>query len=350
MDLYINSAGIISGSGNNKSGEFLPPPSGETDRVLAIEPDYTSEIPPMQLRRMSKAVRMGIAAAKVAMKQAGVEKPDGFSVGTAMGCLHDTEVFLNKMVEQDEQMLTPTAFIQSTHNTVAGQIALLTGCYGHNLTYVQRGHSFEHALIDAQLYLENHPGEKILAGGIDELTNISFAALQRAKIYTKDFIEPAHILTTSSEGTIAGEGAAFFVVSDKPLVDKYLRVKDIATVITKDNVTAFQKVNDFLSRNSIDVDGVDLVMLGISGDVRSETFYKGLQEVTFKNNSYAAFKHLGGEYGTASSFGLGLLMHAITEGKLPEACVINKAPAKLNNILFINNYAHYYSCWYITAL
>jgi 3-oxoacyl-(acyl-carrier-protein) synthase len=349
MDLYINSTGIISASGNNKSGEFPHPPTGETDRVLAVEPDYTGDIPPMQLRRMSKAVRMGLAAAKIALKQAGVEKTDAFSVGTAMGCLHDTEVFLNKMVEQDEQMLTPTAFIQSTHNTVAGQIALVTGCYGHNLTYVQRGHSFEHALIDAQLYLEGHPGEKILAGGIDELTNISFAALQRAKIYRHESIEPANILTATGEGTIAGEGATFFVVSDKPLAEKYLNVKDIATVITKDNVTAFQKVNDFLSRNAIDADDIDLVMLGLSGDERSEAFYKGLQEVTFKNNSCAAFKHLSGEYGTASSFGLALLMHAITEGKLPATAIINRAPEKLTKILFITNYAHYYSCWYITS-
>jgi 3-oxoacyl-(acyl-carrier-protein) synthase len=347
MDLYINSTGIISASGNNKSGEFLQPPARESDRVLAIEPDYAGEIPPMQLRRMSKAVRMGMAAARVAMKQAGIERPDGFSIGTAMGCLHDTEVFLNKMVEQEEQMLTPTAFIQSTHNTVAGQIALLTGCYGHNLTYVQRGHSFEHAMIDAQLYLENHPGDTILAGGIDELTNISFAALQRAKIYRKDFIDPANILTASDEGTIAGEGAAFFVVSDTPLADKYLHVKDIATIITKDNVTAFQKVNDFLSRNEINADDIDLVLLGLSGDVRSEAFYKGLREVTFRNNSHAAYKHLGGEYGTASSFGLGLLMHAVTTGTFPEAMVLNRPPAKLKNILFINNYAHYYSCWYI---
>jgi len=134
-----------------------------------------------------------------------MERPDAISVGTAMGCLQDTEQFLSKMIAQDEQMLTPTAFIQSTHNTVSGQIALLCGCHGHNLTYVHRGHSFEHALINTQLYLQQHPGETVLAGGLDELVDTSVALMQRAGVYRTD--------ATQSAGAIAGEGAAFFTVS-----------------------------------------------------------------------------------------------------------------------------------------
>src|SRR5690606_8434401 len=138
---------------------------GPATRLTAREPDYTGLIPPMQLRRMSKAVRIGIGAANACL--AG-KKPDAIAVGTALGCLQDTEVFLNKMVTQDERMLTPTAFIPSTLNTVAGQIALLTGCHGYNATISQRGHSFEGAVIGAALYLTGRPEHTVLCGGVDE--------------------------------------------------------------------------------------------------------------------------------------------------------------------------------------
>lgn len=348
MDLYINSAGIISSSGNNKTGRFAEEPViQETDLLPAREPDYTGEIPPMQLRRMSKAVRMGIAASKIAMQQAGIEKPDAISVGTAMGCMQDTETFLVKMIEQEEQMLTPTAFIQSTHNTVGGQIALLTGCYGHNLTYVHRGHSFEHALINAQLYLEAHPGEKILVGGIDELSQTSLDVLRQAKIYREDAVLPQSILTNTAEGSLAGEGASFFIVTDKPVSDHYLHVKDITTFTTTDNNVALEGVNEFLHANALQAKDIDLVMLGISGDKNYTQFYEQLQKTVFKNNHLAAFKHLSGEYGTASAFAAGMLMQAVTEGSLAGTMLLNEVPSGMKNIVIINNYMHYFSCWYI---
>ena len=178
MELYIKGVGILSAVGSNVDEDFLQQKETPAN-FLCKEPDYTVYIPPMQLRRMSKAVRMGIGASKIALQQAKIEKPDAISIGTAMGCLNDTEVFLKKMVEQEEQMLTPTAFIQSTHNTVGGQIALLYGCNGHNLTYVHRGHSFEQAMLNAYLYLQQHPDENVLVGGIDELTPTSEAILER---------------------------------------------------------------------------------------------------------------------------------------------------------------------------
>ena len=53
-----------------------------------------------------------------------------------------------------KNILTPTSFIQSTHNTVGGQIALELQCKGYNFTYVHGSNSFESALLDAKLQLE----------------------------------------------------------------------------------------------------------------------------------------------------------------------------------------------------
>lgn len=294
--------------------------SADSNHRKAVEPDYAGLITPMQLRRMSKAVRMGIGASKAAMQQAGIEKPDAISVGTAMGCLNDTEHFLGKMVEQNEQMLTPTSFIQSTHNTVSGQIALLAGCHGHNLTFVQRGHSFEHAMMNAQLYLNEHKGEQVLVGGIDELTDNSLRIMETAGVY--------------SDTNPAGEGAAFFVVSDNA-TDSRLCIKDISYFTTKNAATALEQVQAFLERNKRTGGDVELVMLGESGDIRSKPFYDELKQ-QFDLARTKTFKQDCGEYATASSYALGMLTQMV-QG--------NEISAK--NILLVNNYLHYGSCWYI---
>ena len=68
---------------------------------------------------------------------------------TGLGCLEDTEKFLSSIYTNEEKLLNPTPFIQSTHNTVAGAIALAIKCHGYNATYTHRGFSFESALEDA---------------------------------------------------------------------------------------------------------------------------------------------------------------------------------------------------------
>jgi hypothetical protein len=349
MNLYIRGTGILSPVGDNSDDTFLSEaPQYETDRLLCKEPDYKAYIPPMQLRRMSKAVRMGIGAARICLQDAGIEKADAISVGTALGCIHDTEVFLSKMVDQDEQMLTPTAFIQSTHNTVAGQIALVTGCHGHNLTYVHRGHSFEHAMINAQLYLNERGDENILVGGIEELTESSIDVFKQLGVYRNESSTPETIIRSSSAGSIAGEGATFFLVSSKPERAKIL-IKDIGTFASRDAEVAVTKVGRFIKRNELDASGIDLVVLGINGDNRSTAFYESVSRILFKENSQAVFKHLSGEYPVASSFGLGLVCAELEKG-LPDFVYLNKPPEDMKNVLIVNNFLHHYSCWLLEII
>ncbi|MBN9482881.1 MAG: hypothetical protein BGO70_08390 [Bacteroidetes bacterium 43-93] len=322
MNLYLYSAGIISPAGSNKDADFPVIPTADKGRLFCKEPDYTGLIPPMQLRRMSKVVRTGIAASKISLQKAGIEKPDAISIGTAMGCLQDTEVFLTKMVEQDEQMLTPTAFIQSTHNTVSGQIALLCGCNGHNLTFVQRGHSFEHALINAELYLQDHPGESMLVGGIDELTDNSFKALSKAGIYSND--------------TIAGEGAGFFIASDQPNTGKNILVNDLLCFTAKNIEEALKKVEGFISCHSSTV-AIDTLIAGRNGDKAMDIFYDRVSTIIAPANEIS-FKDKCGEYPTASAFAIGLLLSKAADDNA------------MKHVVMVNHFKHYYSCWLLQVI
>ena len=106
MNLYINGVGCVSAFGNFGEAGF-----GQKNELR--EPSYTEFIPPMQLRRMSKAVRMSMGSAHVAMKQAGLTSVQAITVGTALACVADTELFMGKMVQQMERRAPAGADLRS---------------------------------------------------------------------------------------------------------------------------------------------------------------------------------------------------------------------------------------------
>ncbi len=127
--------------------------ASEDEYLQSIKPDFKAVMNPIEARRMSKTVKNGIICSQFALQQADIEIPDAIIVGTGLGIITDTQRFLESMLENDEQFLTPTSFIQSTHNTVAAQIALRIKCHNYNFTYVNRGFSFESALHDGIMHL-----------------------------------------------------------------------------------------------------------------------------------------------------------------------------------------------------
>src|SRR5690554_6136037 len=156
---------------NTFEGDFLEHPIvySDTNKIYAVKPNYKEFIPAAAIRRMSSGVKNSIVASALAIKQANAQELDGIITGTGMGCIQDSEKFLDKMIEHDEQYLTPTSFIQSTHNTVAGQIALNLKCNAYNFTYVNTGGSFQSALLDGLMQIKNEGKNNVLIGGIDEI-------------------------------------------------------------------------------------------------------------------------------------------------------------------------------------
>lgn len=117
-------------------------------------PDYRKWIPPMQARRMSTALKRTLVCARMALVQAGVDMPDAILCGTRLGLMEHTNRILDSLRENGEESVSPTDFMQCTHNTLASTIAIQLGCHGYNCTYSQGEESFENALLDARLLLE----------------------------------------------------------------------------------------------------------------------------------------------------------------------------------------------------
>lgn len=307
------------------------------DFFNALEPSYKDFIAPNLLRRMGRAIKMGVAAGNIAIQQAELKNVDAIITGTGLGCFEDSERFLLAILNNDEQFLTPTSFIQSTHNTVGSQIALIMKCHDYNFTYVHRGFSFESTLQDA-LMLFNEGKESILVGGIEEHTPNYVSLNRRANKFKKENVVP--IWKSTTPGIQMSEGAAFFVLNKAKTEKSIASVDAIQTLYKpKSQEELLKKLNLFLKQNQLTLSDIDITLMGFSGDVKFDLLLKELLPSIEKDSVAACYKQVCGEYHTATAFAMWTAAKLIEKQKLPNALAItDKLPSKIKHVLIINQY------------
>ena len=319
MKIYIRSTGNISPQKTFAQSDFLTDAVTHFgNRLNCIEPDYKTLIDVKLIRRMSRIIKLGVAAANACLQDAGEAAPDAIVTGTAYGCLEDTGIFLTKMVEQNEELLAPTAFIQSTHNTVGAQIALMLHCNGYNNVFVHRNFSFESALLDGIMLLNEQAANNVLVGGVDEITDISHVILSRFGLYKRLPINNVNLFAQKSKGTIAGEGAAFFLLTNKTDENNYAALNGLTTFYKPANITeTFNQIDAFLHSHSILPNDIDLIITGKNGNEKEDKVYEELAQTIFKNIDSINYKHLCGEYPTSISFAMWVAANIIKLQKVP---------------------------------
>ncbi|WP_426475316.1 beta-ketoacyl synthase N-terminal-like domain-containing protein [Chryseobacterium balustinum] len=336
--VYINSAACISiqDTLNENFSQNLKT-ENSVQIVRAIEPNYREFIPPAASRRMSKTVKMSSVASKYALKEAGIEKPDAIIVGTGMGCSQDSEKFLKNVLENNEEFLTPTFFIQSTHNTVAGQIALGLQCHGYNFTYVNTSSSLEFSMLDAQLQINDGEADNVLVGSTDEQTDRTMELYKLNSTIKKEENLPVDYLNSKTEGVIWGEGASFFVLGKDKAENSYAQLKDIQLSNRLDLEETQKFIEDFLAKNNLITQDIDVVILGFSGDAKSDVYYTKAMHL-FSSSALLYYKHLSGEYNTASGFSTFMACHILKNQEIPEVMMTNDLKKKeIKNILLYNH-------------
>ncbi len=314
MPTYLSPSFCISYQ-NTVSGKLELQPIAKMEQPTLVEPNYKELLKPALLRRMSKVLKMGNYSAKAVLSdgEGNVKEPDAIVVGTGLGCIRDTIGFIDEVLKNDEQTLAPTAFIQSTHNSIAGQIALMLQNYRYNMTIVQKSISFEMALLDAELQLETGSVASVLVGAADELTDNLEALL-------KELSNEMGV-----EVPLMGEGAAFFLATAKPQPDTIAKVENIATLSTGTSM------DQFLQKNKIDISGFDLIL---SGD-------KQLTNSTIPQINY---KEYCGEYFTAPAFATHLALEVFRGNvEIPNTSAVKR-------ILILNTFGGNYGAIALEAV
>jgi 3-oxoacyl-(acyl-carrier-protein) synthase len=339
---YINGIGIISPQRTFVNGEFLPEIKNYDNNVLTcVTPDFKSYISPVQLRRLSRMLKIGMTAATICLHDAGINIPDGIVTATGYGFLEETEKFLKELLERNEKQLTPTYFMQGTYNALAGLVALSVKCTGYNNTYVSKGFAFENALQDCMLLVNADRSLNFLLGSYDESAAVQYTAGMREHQFKTEPTNSLEIFKNKTDGCIQGESASFFDLSGQPSASTWCSVEGVQLLYLPESADELiSTINTFLENHSVAISQIDLVVSGMSGCKSRDQLLENVEDTLFVYTPRAYFKHLCGEFCTATSFGMWLAASILKKQQIPEIVKASnhKFPDQINTILLVNHY------------
>jgi len=340
MKAYITSFGIVSPQGSPINDSWLDEMIlYHTSLIRCIEPDFKELIPPIYLRKMPRILKIGLYAAMMCLRNQ-TSQPDAIITGTGFGCLEELEKFLAQVIESNGKIMFPTSFIHSTNNLVGSQIAMMTKNNNYNMNYVHRSFSFENALTDTMLLLEEKQAINVLTGCIDEITDYHFKVYGYLDFWKASIICNKELYSIDTKGTIAGEGSAFFNISSEYSSENPI-INGVHTFYKPDNHEEInQNFELFLNSSEIQKNKIDLLLLGKNGDQQFDSIYDNFATDNFSSNiQIALYKKLCGEYHTSTGFALGVACTILKNRKIPASLVVSgNSKKEIRNILIYNQY------------
>ena len=316
-------------------------------KLQVIEPSY-EQIPPGMLRRMGKAVRIGVGAALPLLSHIPV--PDGIILGTANAGKEDCVKFLNQIIEYNEGMLTPLNFVQGTPNAIASQVGILTKNHGYNITHMHLGLAFENVLTDADMQIAENPTAQYLVDAVDNISVYNYYFEDKGGWYKKETVTGKQLYDSGTNGSVAGEAAAMFIVNGNP-AGASAKLLAVNSLHHADAEVMKHYLRQFIENNLPDGEKIDLLLSGENGDNRLRGFYEAAEEISGRETAVARFKHMSGEFPTATAMGLWLCCRFLQGDEIPVHMIKSGKPENgLRNILIYNNYKGIQNSFILVAL
>lgn len=308
--IYVLSAKQISIQ-NPLSEDWMTAPIEYSEPfVRSIDPSFKEYVSPIEARRMGKILKRALATSKEAIKASQLDTVDAIITGTGFGCIENTEFFLDALCKEGEQLLKPTYFMQSTHNTISSLVAIQTKNHGYNATYAHKGISFDSALQDAWLQLQLGKIQSALVGGHDEMTPSFFTILQKGEVFGQNV-------------ALTGEAAVSVVLGTKA-EDALCQLSGFKMLYkpTLDDLIA--SVSTMLQSAGKSLSDVDAVLTGINGDETCDQAYLEETKALFGDKPILRYKHLFGDSFTASGLGFYVGAHCLNAGFIPSQLFVSQ--------------------------
>ncbi|MBQ3579976.1 MAG: beta-ketoacyl synthase chain length factor [Bacteroidales bacterium] len=310
--------------------------------VRSIEPDYKPFIPPMESRRMGRLLKRALAVSKSALAESGVENPDIIVTGTGLGCLENTQLFLDALCREGEYLLKPTHFMQSTHNTIGSLIAINMGCHGYNATYAHGSISFESALHDAMLQLCNTSHTTALVGAHDEMTPSYYNLLCKSGFL-------------GNPGEMASECSVSVVLGENSRGNVLCAIKDMVMLYQPSSDQLKRAVESLFSRNGLTSHDIAGILSGFNGSEGSRKDYCDHYGELFGDIPMLHYKHLFGECYSASALSMYVAACCLAERTIPQALYVASSaePVSISEhpaLVLYNNDGKNHSLTLLTAV
>jgi 3-oxoacyl-[acyl-carrier-protein] synthase II len=175
-----------------------------------------------EARRYDTFITLGLAAAVMAMEEAGLDKAEfdktraGVIVGSGIGgfetICNTTETYLNGGYRKVSPFFIPSAII----NMVSGVISIRFGLLGPNVSVVTACSTGAHAIGDACMLIERGSADVMVAGGAEyPITPVSTAGFANMKALSRRNDAPekaSRPFDKDRDGFVMAEGAGVVVL------------------------------------------------------------------------------------------------------------------------------------------
>ena len=288
----------------------------------SIDPGFKEYVSPIEARRMGRILKRALATSKEALKEAGCDTVDAIMTGTGFGCIENTEFFLDALSNEGEQLLKPTYFMQSTHNTISSLVAIQTKNYNYNATYAHKGISFESALHDAWLQFRLGKIGSAMVGCHDEMTETFYRIMKKGGVMGQDDercgeVAVSVVLSRHCEASFRENGRSN--PETKPLC-RLTGLKMLHLPTMNDLMDAVTTMLQSAERSLADV---DYILTGISGNHENDKAYLAETKTLFGDKPLLKYKHLFGENFTASGLGFYVAAQCLKVGHVPAECFVD---------------------------
>jgi 3-oxoacyl-(acyl-carrier-protein) synthase len=332
--IYINTIKQISVQQPLTDEWFDTPVQYSENYVRAVDPDFKQYLAPNTARRLGKILKRALVVSQKAMEASGISNPDAIITGTGLGCIENTELFLDKLVREGEKLLNPTQFMQSTHNTISSLVAIEAKCHNYNTTYAHKGISFDCALQDAFLQMQSGKIQTALVGAHDEMTPQYFKFLQKAGYFPKLDMQQSNMRCETHDNHLkfdhffAGETAVAMMLSTKKTENTLCEIKNVEEYYgnyhcglldcrqaddprfhEKQGISAFAGMTEI---------NPDFVMVGTNGVTENDDVYFENCRNLFPNIPLLHYKAVFGESYTSPAFAMYAAALCLKNGKIPE--------------------------------
>lgn len=290
--------------------------------------DLSAWIKPNEGRRMSHPSKMAVAAARMAIDNAGLGSEWGTAapesrsvfVSSAFSAVEITEQLLRTVMSEGPEAVSPFLFAESVANAPAAQIAIATGARGRNLTIPQREAGVLTAVGRAAAEIAEGRADFALAGGVEEMSPLLHAMLDRFESLARD--EVGRPFDSRRSGFLAAEGAVIVVLEEESRVRSrggriLARIRDFAGAFDttaprigwgRGEAQLAKAVQRMLNRASVSAQDIGRVVSGASGSIAGDRLEAKTLRALWRND---ALPPVFAPKGAVGQYGGGFLASAI---------------------------------------
>jgi 3-oxoacyl-[acyl-carrier-protein] synthase II len=195
---------------------LFDPSSYRTRTAAQVEQIPDEFLTPAQKRRMSRADRMGLAAAREAVAQSGLElsREDPTRIGVILGGgtsgLIDSEAFFERYLRGEKAR--PSSVLNHLPDAITDRVAQYFGSQGLKSTITTACSSSANAMGYAHDAILSGFADVVLTGGSDVLARLTYAGFNSLRSVDPD---PCRPFDRERKGLSIGEAAGILVFEER---------------------------------------------------------------------------------------------------------------------------------------